>query len=80
MLEVAKKATVLAGRKIVSLRKKGLTFKSKKRLGDIATDADITSEKIINKINPGMMKSIFRITTLFPKRLERQIAAPNIHG
>ena len=47
MLEVAKKATVLAGRKIVSLRKKGLTFKSKKRLGDIATDADITSEKII---------------------------------
>lgn len=47
MIEVVKKAAIQAGRKIVFLRKRGLTFKSKERYGDFVTDADITSEKII---------------------------------
>ena len=47
MLEIAKKVAVRAGRKVVFLRKRGLTFISKERLGDFATQADITSEEII---------------------------------
>jgi len=47
MLETAKKAAILAGRKILSLRKRGLTFNNKKRLGDFVTDADVASEQII---------------------------------
>lgn len=47
MIDVAKRAAILAGRKIVFLRRKGLTFKSKERLGDIVTDADTASERII---------------------------------
>lgn len=47
MINVAKRAAILAGRKIVFLRRKGLTFKSKERLGDIVTDADTASERNI---------------------------------
>jgi len=47
MIEIAKKAAIEAGKKITLLRRKGLSFKGKKRLGDFATDADTLSEKII---------------------------------
>jgi len=47
MIEIAKKVAIKAGRKVLFLRKKGLTFKNKERLGDIVTQADTTSEEII---------------------------------
>lgn len=47
MIEIAKKVAIKAGRKVLFLRKKGLTFKNKERLGDIVTQADIISEEII---------------------------------
>lgn len=47
MIEVAKRAAIKAGRKILLLRRRGLTFKDKERFGDFATNADISSETII---------------------------------
>lgn len=47
MLEAAKSAAIHAGRKVLLKRPKGLSFTSKERLGDFATDADTESQTII---------------------------------
>jgi len=47
MIEIAKKAALEAGKEVLLLRSKGLSFRNKKRLADFVTDADIASEKII---------------------------------
>jgi len=47
MIEKAKKIAIQAGRKVLLLRKRSLTFTSKKRIGDFATEADLFSEEII---------------------------------
>ncbi len=57
MIEVAKDVVVEAGEKILSLRGDELAIKNKGRVGDIVTEADIASEKII----------INRLKAEFPK-------------
>ncbi len=47
MIEIAKRAAIHAGRKVLFVRPRGLTSMSKERLGDFATEADLLSEKII---------------------------------
>src|SRR3989304_3479707 len=47
MLDVVKTAAIHAGRKVLLKRPKGLTYTSKERLGDFATDADTDSQTII---------------------------------
>lgn len=47
MIDIAKKAAIEAGSEVLRLRRVGFSLKSKERTGDFATDADISSEKII---------------------------------
>ncbi len=50
MIGIAKKAAIRAGEIILSKRGKNLSFKSKKRVGDFTTEADISSEREILRI------------------------------
>lgn len=50
MIEVAKEASIKAGEITLSLRGKSLAIKSKERVGDFTTEADLSSEKEILRI------------------------------